>query len=444
MEHPTRLDGLARYEHLFARVFNTPLLITEEKLSVVASVLASHIGIDIEIPPAAARAAPSASRPTFAEAERRNGTAVIPVTGTFVHRAFAVGTPPSGMTSYADVQRAFDEALADPSVEKILLDVDSHGGEVNGVFDLSDHIFRARGQKPIYAAVDESAFSAAYAIASAADKVIVPRAGGVGSIGVMALHLDQSKLNERLGVKVTPVYAGRRKNDLSPHEPLSAEARASLEARINEVYDLFAKTVSRNRGLTEQQVRSTEAGRFFGEGAVKGGLADEVGPISELVSLLAAAGGSAGRVIVMSAATDPKQTKPAAADPKEAKAGADGTAAAQPAEPGKPKAEVIDLEEARKRHLEEGRVSGEKAERERVKALTELSMLAKSPELLAGMIESGASVDDARKQLTAALAARSPEIFNHVSPFQGGALSPVVADAQRRAEDVKKRRERLA
>ncbi|TOL42864.1 serine peptidase, partial [Vibrio parahaemolyticus] len=70
----------------------------------------------------------------------------------------------------------------------ICLDIDSPGGEVAGCFDLVDLIYELRGKKPIYAILSENAYSAAYAIASAADKIYVPRTGGVGSVGVIVIH----------------------------------------------------------------------------------------------------------------------------------------------------------------------------------------------------------------------------------------------------------------
>jgi ClpP class serine protease len=103
--------------------------------------------------------------------------------------------------------------------------------------------------------------------------VFVSRTGGVGSIGVIAMHVDQSEKDAQDGVRYTAVFAGDRKNDLNPHEPISSEAHAFLKAEVNRVYGLFVETVARHRGIEASAVRDTEAGLFFGQAAVAIGLA---------------------------------------------------------------------------------------------------------------------------------------------------------------------------
>jgi len=115
----------------------------------------------------------------------------------------------------------------------ILLDIDSPGGESGGVFDPADRIRTGSQVKPIWAVANDMAFSAAYALASAANRVFVSRTGGVGSIGVIALHADQSGKGAQEGVRYTTVFAGARKNDLNPHAPLSDEAVASLQPSLS-------------------------------------------------------------------------------------------------------------------------------------------------------------------------------------------------------------------
>ena len=123
----------------------------------------------------------------------------------------------SGATSYEQIQRQVASAIDDAGVRAILLDIDSPGGETTGCFELSDYIYSVRGIKPVYAAANDIALSAAYAIASAASKVFVTRTGAVGSVGVYALHVDQSGFDKELGAKYTYVFAGEKKVDGNPH-----------------------------------------------------------------------------------------------------------------------------------------------------------------------------------------------------------------------------------
>ncbi|WP_353272666.1 S49 family peptidase [Wolbachia endosymbiont (group A) of Urophora cardui] len=188
------------------------------------------------------------------------------------------------MTSYENIHEEIESALEDKSIETILLDIDSPGGEVNGVFDLADFIYESRAKKRIIAIANDDAYSAAYAIASSAEKVFVSRTSGVGSIGVIASHIDQSRFDERQGIKYTTIFAGSRKNDLNPHEPMTSESLGSLQKEVGRLYEMFLQLIARNRGLSIEKIRSTEAGLYFGEKAIEIGLADGVTTFFEFIN----------------------------------------------------------------------------------------------------------------------------------------------------------------
>ena len=207
--------------------------------------------------------------------ELKNGIAIIPIHGLLTKRTEFFSALMS-TTSYEDIFDAISSAIEDEKVERILLDIDSPGGEVSGLFDLVDFIFNSRNQKPIYSVANDYACSAAYAIASATEKIFVTRTSCVGSIGVIATHLDVSEADKKDGIKFTTVYAGDKKNDLSPHEPISENAIKDLQAEVDRLYDIFVATVSRNRYLSESKIRKTQAATYFGQNAVIAGLADEL------------------------------------------------------------------------------------------------------------------------------------------------------------------------
>ena len=154
-----------------------------------------------------------------------NGVAVIPIRGLLTKRDEMFYET----TNYEDIQNAVNQALQDNEVNSILLDIDSPGGEVGGLFDLVDFIYDTRECKPIFAVANDYACSAAYAIASATEKIFVTRTSCVGSIGVIATHLDVSEADKKAGLKFTTIFAGKKKNDLSPHEPLSKSAISDLQ-----------------------------------------------------------------------------------------------------------------------------------------------------------------------------------------------------------------------
>ena len=272
-----------KFEFLAQRLFNTPLAIAPGKAEVIMAALADRLGIGHIARLSPAPAMMEDDDFGYADPGRNprggydvvGGVAIIEVCGTLVQK---LGTlrPYSGMTGYDGIRQNFLTALTDPDVKAIMLDIDSPGGEVSGCFDLVDAIYRARGKKPIWSILNESAYSAGYAIASAADRIIVPRTGGVGSIGVIWMHMDWSKALTGAGFKVTFVTFGDTKADGHPEIPLSPEALARFQGQIDAMGELFVATVARNRNIPAKSVRETQAATYLGADGVSQGLADAV------------------------------------------------------------------------------------------------------------------------------------------------------------------------
>jgi signal peptide peptidase SppA len=257
-------------------LFNRPLMVSESKLNVILHALGPRFNLDMTALPQADLATISDQERSRAGYKSSGGIGIIGIYGPLMHRVMASDYPSGGPTTYAEIKRAFDLAMVDDSVQSIVLDIDSPGGEVHGAFDLADHIFQSRGNKLITAVVNESAYSAAYLLASSADRIVIPRTGGVGSIGVIATHADFSRAEDEAGITVTHVYAGSKKADFSPHQPLGDEAHATLQGMVNDTYELFCDTVGRNRRISVKNIKATEAGIYEGKKAVSAGLADEV------------------------------------------------------------------------------------------------------------------------------------------------------------------------
>jgi len=216
----------------------------------------------------------------------KDGILQIPVKGVLLHDfPWALG---SWATGYAYIWRAFQRGLADIGVRAIALMCDTPGGMVAGCFELVDKMVAARGTKPVRAFAHEAAYSAGYAVASAADHVAVSRTGGVGSIGVVTMHVDVSKALDEAGWKMTLIYAGKHKVDAWPYQALSDDAKARIQARIDDVYGIFVASVARNRNLDEQAVRDTEALTYGAPDAVSNGLADSIGSLDGAVAAFAA------------------------------------------------------------------------------------------------------------------------------------------------------------
>jgi signal peptide peptidase SppA len=269
--------------HLASRVFGTPLLIARAKLEVILGVLGPRLAGGTLEP-----LEPETDPPPLTSVTVEK-IAVVSVIGTLVSRSGYLDAA-SGLQAYGDIADAIATAMDDASVRGVILDVDSPGGEVGGLFDLVEQIQTIRGAsaKPLWAVANESALSAAYAIASAADRLYVTRTGEIGSIGVVAVHIDESGADAKAGVAWTFVFAGDRKVDGNAHEPLSERARATIQADVDRLYTEFCALVAANRGLNPEAVRGTEAAIYRGTLAVRAGLADRLGTLDLAIAEMAA------------------------------------------------------------------------------------------------------------------------------------------------------------
>ena len=288
---------MMHHAQIAQRAFNTPLMIDPAKALAFLSGMGARItgqeitfhGVDADVSDQAAATLPARASlfsNDLAQRYRRNGTqpfamidgiAVIEIAGTLVHRGAWIGQS-SGLTSYEGIAAQLQAALADPGVRGIALDIDSFGGEVAGAFDLADRIRAARAQKPVHAYVAEHALSAGYVLASQADRIILPRTGAAGSIGVVALHTDMSGALDQKGIAVTLIHAGAHKIDVNPYQPLPEAVHDQMQRELEVVRFLFAETVAAGSGdrLTHASALATEAGVFRGADAIAAGLADDL------------------------------------------------------------------------------------------------------------------------------------------------------------------------
>lgn len=269
--------------YLASRLYGTPLLIARPKLEVILGVVARKLAGDTLPTPPPSRT----DRELGGDLQIQDGIAVLPVLGTLVRRASYIGAA-SGLTSYHDIEAMAEQAFADPMVKAVLLEIDSSGGEAGGVFDLAQRL-RALSQtsgKPLWAIADEAALSAAYAIACTADHLWLTRTAEVGSIGVVAVHVDESVADAKAGMNYTFLHAGAHKVDGHPHAPLPAPVAADIQADIEQLHEQFIALVAGFRRVTVDAIRDTEARVYRGEAAVQAGLADQIGTRAEAITAL--------------------------------------------------------------------------------------------------------------------------------------------------------------
>jgi signal peptide peptidase SppA len=304
---------------LASRILNTPLLIRPEKLHAILAGLGPRLLPDAPPHPGAEATlfrdeGPNARR----ELEIVDGVAVIDVAGTLTQRTMRLGWT-SGLTSYAEIEKELAAALAAPAASAILLRIDSPGGEASGVAVLADLIAAASARKPVIAWTDGMAASAAYWLMSAADRVLITRDAVLGSIGATMAHYDISGAEASAGIRVTEIYAGAGKTDLSPHRPIDEAARGRLQGFIDGIYAMFRGSVATWRGLTEAQIETIGARVLMGADAIAAGLADAIALYPEALAAARAAGRShpmpktrANAEAIDAAATDRQEPTPPA------------------------------------------------------------------------------------------------------------------------------------
>lgn len=424
---PARSAASRDLPHVMTRIFDVPLLIDAGKLDVIMGALGRRLNLVLGMPAVVTAKGPadvSGVKPgTLAVMEdgdaiqtgplvlsgddedddacpyevTSDGIALISVGGTLVYKSSWLSAM-SGMTAYASVQDAVAQAMSNPAVMGVLLQVGSNGGEANGCFDTSDAIFAMRATKPIYGVATDNAYSGAYALLSAASRIFVSRTSGVGSIGVCCVHVDQSAADKMDGLKYSYVYSGDRKIDANPHAPLSAEARDVLQAESDRIRQLFAGSVAKYRGLSVDAVLGTQAAMFFGENAVAAKLADAMGTPAEALAALRADLAAKAQANILR--IEPPVAAPATVD----------APAARPDNTQPRQGEVIDL--AAVRDLAVGDAATLHAE------IVGLCILAGAPQMASEFITSKAGLEDVRAKLQAirAQASDARSTQGHILP----------------------------
>jgi len=201
--------------------------------------------------------------------------AVIPIQGVLTSDG-----PSWWGTNYKTIADAAEQAAADSSVKRIVLAVDSPGGEVTGLPETAALLAQVAKTKPVSAMVEGDSASAAYWLTSQAHDITLTPSGQVGSVGVRMMHVDISQMLENEGFKVTEMHSGDFKTEWSPYKPLSEAAKEDMQTKLDTVHAEFIAAVSNGRGArTSAEVKDAR----FGEGrmlsasaAMEHGLVDKL------------------------------------------------------------------------------------------------------------------------------------------------------------------------
>jgi len=191
-----------------------------------------------------------------------------------------------GMVSTLMLQKGIQDALENPEINSIVLNIDSPGGTVGGTKELADYIYDAKSQKPFYSFANGLMASAAYYIGSAANEIYAFDTSYIGSIGVYRPHVNAQKFYESMGLEITLIHAGKEKVVGNPYSKLSDEDKKIIQTEVNDQYTLFVDSVARNRGVSSDEVLTNMAdGKIFiAQKAAESGLIDGIGTLEEVIA----------------------------------------------------------------------------------------------------------------------------------------------------------------
>ncbi|EDV9863691.1 S49 family peptidase [Salmonella enterica subsp. enterica] len=286
--------------HIISQATNAPLLLEPAYARVFFCALGRESGIgSLQIPQDQERldqagmelvtgSYMSGDKPRARFYQVVNGIAMLPVSGTLVHKLGGM-RPFSGMTGYDGITARLQQAMDDPDVKGVLLDIDSPGGQAAGAFDCADMIYRLGEQKPVWALANDLSCSAAMLLASACQRRLVTQTSRIGSIGVVMAHTSYAGKLEQEGIDITLIYSGSHKVDLNGTRELPESIRADYQQKMDDARLMFAEKVAQYTGLSVDAVMATEAATYDGRAGIDAGLADEMVNAADAVTVMAAA-----------------------------------------------------------------------------------------------------------------------------------------------------------
>lgn len=216
------------------------------------------------------------------------GVAVLEIDGPLSYKPVTMMGFDCGGTSYQQLKEDFTY-LVENGAKTISLHVSSGGGEAFQVFATARYMRQLADENGVklISFVDGLSASAAYALSSIADEIIMNEGSEVGSIGVVVRLMNDSKALEKAGVERIFVTAGDSKVPFDKDGSFREGFIADLQEKVDILYGEFTEFVASNRNLSVDAVRSTQAKTFMGDKAIELGLADSVMNLEDYYAYLA-------------------------------------------------------------------------------------------------------------------------------------------------------------
>jgi len=180
-----------------------------------------------------------------------------------------------------------DRIAENNAVKALVVTITSPGGTTYGGEVLFKAIRKVAEKKPVVADIRTLAASAGYMIALAGDRIIAGETSITGSIGVLFQYPQIKTLMDKVGVSLEEIKSSPLKAEPSPFHPPSDDAKAVIQAMIDDSFNWFVDVVADRRKMPRDEARQLADGRIFtGRQALKLKLVDELGGEVEIRAFL--------------------------------------------------------------------------------------------------------------------------------------------------------------
>lgn len=268
---------MKQYPHCVEQLFYKPLVITQARHAALCRILETRMRGDMPMPLPTTE--PDDDDEIEPDWQSYGADAVIPVHGVLT--AHESDIPASSCGCGLDTVRGMIKAaVADPEVEKIILDFRTPGGGVTGLPELGREIASIRDKKTI-AFTDSECCSGGVWLASQCQYFYTTGSASVGSIGVWCAYLDMSRMMQNEGVNMQAISAGKYKLLGAYWRPLNDEEKGMLQSEVDNIYNQFTEAVNLNREVDREYMQGQI---FSGTEAVEIGLCD--GQVESMDELL--------------------------------------------------------------------------------------------------------------------------------------------------------------
>ncbi|MBC8415033.1 MAG: signal peptide peptidase SppA [Candidatus Cloacimonetes bacterium] len=186
--------------------------------------------------------------------------------------------------SASKIDEVLDKLEIDNSIKAVVLRVNSPGGSALESEIILNRIKQLRSVKPVIISMGNVAASGGYYISAESDYTYADPFTITGSIGVVAIIANISKLSQNIGLNSEQIKKGKYSDVFNPYKEPNAEEFEALKKNIEETYIEFKTRVAEGREMTLEDVEMLAQGQVWSsEDALERNLIDGVGMLNDAI-----------------------------------------------------------------------------------------------------------------------------------------------------------------